>query len=69
MHAADNQLHEDQPQEHHPAPQAPQDTAQDIPQEHHGQQNQAQAQQGLPQTHDNLPPGHQEGAQVQNNLP
>ncbi|KAL3993030.1 caspase 6 [Sarotherodon galilaeus] len=67
------QEHHPVPEGHHPAPQghdsAPQ-APQDIPQEHHGQENQDQAQQGLPQTHDNIPPGHNiPPVQGQNQLP
>uniref|UniRef100_A0A8C4HC84 Nucleobindin 2a n=1 Tax=Dicentrarchus labrax TaxID=13489 RepID=A0A8C4HC84_DICLA len=60
IHAVENQLHLEQP-----APEAPQDTLQ----EHHEQQNEVLAQHGLPQTHQDLPPGHQEAAQGQHNLP
>lgn len=68
MHSFDNQLHPEQEaqlQGHPPAAQSPQDTLQ----EHHEQQHQGLAQQGLPQTHQDLPPGHQEAAQGQHNLP
>lgn len=64
MHKLDNQLHleqEAQQQGHQAAPQAPQ--------EHHEQQNHVLTQHGLPQTHQDLPPGHQEAAQGQHNLP
>lgn len=64
-HPDDNQLHfqqDAQPQGHQPQ-------AHDTLQEHHEQQNQILAQQGLPQTHQDLPPGHQEAAQAQHNLP
>lgn len=64
-HAVESQLHlqqDAQPQGHQSAPQ-------DTPQDHHEQQNQILAQQGLPQTHQDLPPGHQEAAQGQHNLP
>ncbi|XP_074472760.1 nucleobindin-2a [Sebastes fasciatus] len=60
MHEVDLQLHpehEAQQQAHHPAPHDPQYT----PQEHH----EDLAQHGLPQTHHDLPPGHQEAAQGQ----
>lgn len=68
VHAVDNQLHveqEAQLQGHQPAAQVPQDT----PQEQHEQQNQILAQQGLPQTHQDLPPGYQDAAQGLRNLP
>lgn len=62
VHAVEDQLH------HEPeAQQAHQPPAHDTPQEHHEPQHQDQ--QGLPQTHQDLPPGHQEAAQVQHNLP
>ncbi|KAM9409283.1 nucleobindin-2a isoform 2-T2 [Pholidichthys leucotaenia] len=66
--SVDDQLHfekEAHPQENHPVPQAPQEHQQQ--QQHHEPQNKDLAQQGLPQTHHNIPPGHQEAAQGQNN--
>ncbi|TNN86654.1 Nucleobindin-2 [Liparis tanakae] len=64
----DNQLHleqEAQPQGHEPAPIVQHYT----PQEDHEQQHKDLAQLGLPQTHQDLPPGHQEAAPVQHNQP
>uniref|UniRef100_A0AAQ4QE05 Nucleobindin 2a n=1 Tax=Gasterosteus aculeatus aculeatus TaxID=481459 RepID=A0AAQ4QE05_GASAC len=52
-----------QVQEQEPEPQVQQHT----PQEHH--EHQDPAQQGLPQTHQDLPPGHQDAAHDQPNLP
>uniref|UniRef100_A0AAQ4P1J7 Nucleobindin 2a n=1 Tax=Gasterosteus aculeatus aculeatus TaxID=481459 RepID=A0AAQ4P1J7_GASAC len=67
MHEVDNQLHHEQGahqvQEQEPEPQVQQHT----PQEHH--EHQDPAQQGLPQTHQDLPPGHQDAAHDQPNLP
>lgn len=63
VHAVDNRLHleqEAQLQGHQAAPQ-------DTHQERHEQQNMAQ--QGLPQAHQDLPPGYQAAAQGQHNLP
>ncbi|XP_033485483.1 nucleobindin-2a [Epinephelus lanceolatus] len=72
MHAIDDQLHheqEAQAQGHHqPEHQVPQYS----PQEHHEQQQQQQqdpAQHGLPQAHQDLPPGHQEAVQELHNVP
>ncbi|XP_053298530.1 nucleobindin-2a [Pleuronectes platessa] len=65
IYPVDNQLHPEldaQPQEHQPA-------AQDAAQELHAQQIQDLAQHGLPHTRQDLPPGHQEAAQSQHNLP
>lgn len=56
---------EAQAQEHQLAQQIPQDT----PQEHHEQQNQVLDQHGLPQAHQDLPPGHHEAAQGEHNMP
>uniref|UniRef100_A0A8D3BJ16 Nucleobindin 2a n=1 Tax=Scophthalmus maximus TaxID=52904 RepID=A0A8D3BJ16_SCOMX len=55
MHLVDNQLHPEQ-EAHEPAHHVPQDPQQ----EHYEQLNQDLAQHGLPQTHHDLPPGHQE---------
>lgn len=68
MPAVDNQLPNiqgDQLQGHYAAAPNPQDT----PQEHLKQQNEILAQQGLPQSHQDLPPGNQEAAQGQHHLP
>ncbi|XP_058486307.1 nucleobindin-2a isoform X2 [Solea solea] len=71
MHQVDDQLHFEheaqQQQQHglHPGYLAPEDT----PQEHHGQQNPDLAQHGLPQTHQDLPPGHHQVSQDQHNVP
>lgn len=68
MQEFDNQLHleqEAQPQGHEPAPIVQHFT----PQEDHEQQHKDLAQLGLPQTHQDLPPGHQEAAPVQHNQP
>ncbi|TWW68000.1 nucleobindin-2a [Takifugu flavidus] len=68
IHAVDNQppmMPEEQLQGHHAAPQNPHDT----PQEQLKQQNQILAQQGFPQSHQDLPPGNQEAAQGQHHLP
>lgn len=63
VRVVDNQpamIQEDQLQGHHAAPH----NSQDTPQEHLQQQNQILAQQGLPQSHQDLPaPGNQEAAQ------
>uniref|UniRef100_A0A3Q1HQ23 EF-hand domain-containing protein n=1 Tax=Anabas testudineus TaxID=64144 RepID=A0A3Q1HQ23_ANATE len=55
MHPVDHQ--EAQPQEHHLPSQSPQDTHQDP--QIHEQHNEVQAQQVVPQTHHDQPPGHQ----------
>lgn len=55
MHPVDNQ--EAQPQEHQLPPLSPQDTHQEP--QNHEQLNQNQAQQAVPQTHHDQPPGHQ----------
>lgn len=66
-HGGDNQLHfaQDGQQQGH---QAVAQNAPETPQEHKGQ-NPDLAQHGLPQTHQDLPPGHQDVAQGQHNLP
>lgn len=69
LHLADNQLHPEQAaQQLGSEGQLPPLTHQDTPQEPHEQQHQDQAQQALPQTRQDLPPGHND-AQGQHHLP
>uniref|UniRef100_A0A672JG65 Nucleobindin-2-like n=1 Tax=Salarias fasciatus TaxID=181472 RepID=A0A672JG65_SALFA len=67
-HGGDNQLHFAQEGQQQQVPQAVPQNAEDTPQEHK-EQNPDLAQHGAPQTHQDLPPGHQDAAQGQHNLP
>lgn len=70
-HEVDNQLHaqqDPQVQGHQAAPQVP-EVPQDTAQDHNEHHNQNLAQQGVPQTHQDLPPGHHQAAQDQHSLP